>query len=105
MDWRSKPKVADRYKVAVDKVVRDCVSGATTLRAVARVQHPTITILAYLRVEDIGQRELARRLGTSQATVSRLLDGSLVPDSQLRLLLQTVCWIPAELWDKPWKAA
>jgi len=77
--------------------MRDGVGGLR--RAAARLG-PAVAIMAYIRLTFTTQRQLAAKLGVSQASVSRLLDGTLLPNSELRAKLEDVCSIPRDLWDR-----
>jgi antitoxin component HigA of HigAB toxin-antitoxin module len=105
MTYPGRTSNADRYKVHVARLVRKCMDGEVTYKEAARSHPPIIVLLAYMQREGIAQMELARRLGTSQTTVSFVLSGLQVPTPALRQRLEAVCLIPVESWDKAWKAA
>lgn len=94
-----KAKVQSRW---VGEVARVAMGGERSVRAAASKVHPTITILAYMRIHGLTQSELAKRLGSNQPTVSLVLNGSVLPDSALRQAFQAVCWIPTAHWDRCW---
>lgn len=96
---------ANRYETAVNALCQACMNGSTTYKDAARRLHPTVVILTHMRLTGTTQERLAAQLGVTQATVSRMLDGTHVPNKNLRATLQKVCLIPAEQWDRQWKAA
>jgi DNA-binding transcriptional regulator YiaG len=75
------------------------------VKKAAPTTHPIITLLAYMRVMGLNQVTLAQLVGLSQTTVSLWFDRARVPDPRARKVLEELCSIPAELWDKGWKAA
>lgn len=105
MGYEAGQRVGDRNKVPVDRLCIAVTDGHTTIRDAARTHPPLVVLLAYMRIAGLNQTKLASLLRVSQSGVSRLLNGSLVPDEAQRILLQRLCSIPADHWDRSWKAA
>jgi hypothetical protein len=97
MEAARKERVKVRWAAEVAKLT---LGGREAVKAAAPRVHPTVTILAYMRIYGLTQADLAKRLGCSQPTVSDVLYGEFLPDSRLRRAFETVCWIPPAHWDK-----
>jgi hypothetical protein len=91
-----KERAKDRW---ANEVARVAMGGRDAVKVAAPRAHPVITALAYMRIYGLTQVELAKQLGTTQKTVSLVLNGEVLPDSRLRRAFETVCWIPPARWD------
>lgn|SRR5262245_48881962 len=105
MGYEAGTRVWERNQVAVDRLCLAVTDGHTKIRDAARTHPPLVVLLAYMRISGLNQAKLAPMLRMSQPNVSRLLSGVIVPDDAQRAALQRLCSIPADHWDRSWKAA